>query len=118
MPSTPSKASRSRDRSRSPPLSPTRLSRLQEKKTLQSLNDRLAQYIERVRHLETENSKLEYQLHTYHEVKTKEHSSIKDLYEGEVTQLRRALDSEAKDRAKIDLENKRLQQQNQELTSK
>lgn len=120
VPSTPSsnKASRSRDRSRSPPLSPTRISRLQEKKQLQSLNDRLAQYIERVRHLETENNKLEYQLHTYHETKTKEVTSMKDLYDAELIQLRKALDNEAKERARIDLDNKRLIHQNQELSSK
>lgn len=120
VPSTPSsnKTSRSRDRSQTPPLSPTRISRLQEKKQLQHLNDRLAQYIERVRHLEAENSKLEYQLHTHQEIKTKEVTSIKDLYDAEVSQLRRALDNEAKERARVDLDNKRLAQQNQELSTK
>lgn len=120
VPTTPStnKATRSRDRSRSPPLSPTRISRLQEKKQLQHLNDRLAQYIERVRHLETENSKLEYTLHTHQEIKTKEVTSLRDLYDAEVSTLRKALDNEAKERARIDLDNKRLTQQNQELTAK
>lgn len=122
VPSTPTgsatKPTRSRDRSRSPPLSPTRISRLQEKKQLQSLNDRLAQYIERVRHLEVENSKLEVQITTFHETKTKEVTTIRDLYDAEVTQLRKALDGEAKDRARIDLDNKRLHQQNQELSTK
>lgn len=120
VPSTPGsqRTSRPRDRSRSPPLSPTRISRLQEKKQLQHLNDRLAQYIERVRHLETENSKLEYTLNTYQETRTKEVTNIKDLYDAEVAQLRKALDTEAKERARIDLDHKRLLQQNQELTSK
>uniref|UniRef100_A0A915L0H5 IF rod domain-containing protein n=1 Tax=Romanomermis culicivorax TaxID=13658 RepID=A0A915L0H5_ROMCU len=40
---------------RQTPVSPTRLSRQQEKQQLSHLNDRLAQYIERVRSLETEN---------------------------------------------------------------
>lgn len=122
VPSTPttsaSKSSRTRDRSRSPPLSPTRISRLQEKKQLQSLNDRLAQYIERVRHLEIENSKLDVQLTSFQEIKTKEVTNIRDLYDAEVGQLRKALDNEAKERARIDLDNKRLLQQNQELTTK
>lgn len=122
VPSTPtssaSKSSRTRDRSRSPPLSPTRISRLQEKKQLQHLNDRLAQYIERVRHLEIENSKLEVQLTSYHETKSKEVTNIRDLYDAEVGQLRKALDTEAKERARIDLDNKRYLQQNQELTTK
>lgn len=38
--------------------SPTRHSRIAEKVELQSLNDRLACYIDRVRYLETENSRL------------------------------------------------------------
>lgn len=39
-------------------LSPTRVSRLQEKEELRELNDRLAHYIERVRALELENDRL------------------------------------------------------------
>nr|6YF5_A Chain A, Prelamin-A/C,Microtubule-associated protein RP/EB family member 1 [Homo sapiens]6YF5_B Chain B, Prelamin-A/C,Microtubule-associated protein RP/EB family member 1 [Homo sapiens]6YF5_C Chain C, Prelamin-A/C,Microtubule-associated protein RP/EB family member 1 [Homo sapiens]6YF5_D Chain D, Prelamin-A/C,Microtubule-associated protein RP/EB family member 1 [Homo sapiens] len=42
----------------STPLSPTRITRLQEKEDLQELNDRLAVYIDRVRSLETENAGL------------------------------------------------------------
>lgn len=36
-------------------MTPTRMSRIQEKNTLAGLNDRLAAYIERIQHLEHEN---------------------------------------------------------------
>lgn len=39
-------------------ISPTRHSRIAEKVELQNLNDRLACYIDRVRYLENENSRL------------------------------------------------------------
>ena len=44
------------------PLSPTKISRTDEKKQLGQLNDRLAAYIDRVRRLELENSRLEQQV--------------------------------------------------------
>lgn len=45
--------------------SPTRHSRIAEKVELQSLNDRLACYIDRVRFLETENSRLSYEVSVF-----------------------------------------------------
>ncbi len=40
------------------PMTPTRLSRIQEKRELANLNDRLAAYIERNQQLENENQTL------------------------------------------------------------
>lgn len=54
------------------PLSPTRISRLQEKQDLQHLNDRLAVYIERVRSLELENDRLMVKVSEKEEVTTRE----------------------------------------------
>ncbi len=60
---TVSDPSTSRHSQRPPsPLSPARKSRLDEKKEMQGLNDRLATYIERVRSLEIENSSLQQQV--------------------------------------------------------
>lgn len=54
------------------PLSPTRLSRLQEKEELRELNDRLAHYIDRVRALELENDRLMLKISEREEVTTRE----------------------------------------------
>lgn len=61
----------------STPLSPTRISRLQEKQDLQHLNDRLAVYIDRVRALELENDRLMVKVSEKEEVTTREVSCIK-----------------------------------------
>jgi lamin B len=49
----------------------TNLTRSQEKEQLQHLNDRLATYIDRVRQLESENQRLNYQVHITEESITK-----------------------------------------------
>lgn len=56
----------------STPLSPTRISRLQEKQDLQHLNNRLAVYIDRVRSLELENDRLLFKVSEKEEVTTRE----------------------------------------------
>ena len=44
------------------PLSPTKISRTEEKRVLGNFNNRLASYIEKVRNLEQENGRLEQQV--------------------------------------------------------
>jgi lamin B len=91
------------------PLSPSRLTRLQEKAELQGLNDRLANYIERVRHLEIENNQLTHQIKSSHETVTREVVSIKHLYEKELSDARRLVDETAKDKARLQIEANKLQ---------
>ncbi|XP_019406207.1 PREDICTED: lamin-B2 [Crocodylus porosus] len=86
------------------PLSPTRISRLQEKEDLRQLNDRLAVYIDRVRALELENDRLLLKISEKEEVTTREVSGIKTLYESELADARRVLDETAKERAKLQIE--------------
>ncbi|XP_023990198.1 lamin-B2 [Physeter macrocephalus] len=86
------------------PLSPTRLSRLQEKEELRELNDRLAHYIDRVRALELENDRLQLKISEREEVTTREVSGIKTLYEAELADARRVLDETARDRARLQIE--------------
>lgn len=100
------------------PLSPTRTSRLFEKTELQNLNNRLAVYIDRVRQLEQENTKLYRQIQTSEETTTREVSNIKDLYENELNQTRAALDTLAKEKAKLEIDTKRLFEENAEFKTR
>lgn len=94
----------SRRSSMSTPLSPTRISRLQEKEDLRHLNDRLAVYIDKVRSLESENSVLQLQVTEREEVRSREVTGLKDLYETELADARRSLDDTARERAKLQIE--------------
>ncbi|KAM3940021.1 lamin-B1 [Leptodactylus fuscus] len=94
----------SRRSSMSTPLSPTRISRLQEKEELRHLNDRLAVYIDKVRSLESENSVLQLQVTEREEVRSREVTGLKELYETELADARRTLDDTARERAKLQIE--------------
>lgn len=89
-------------RARSP--SPARITRMQEKEQLQNLNDRLAAYIDRVRYLENENSRLLVQVRSTEETVSREVTNIKSLYESELGEARKLLDDTAKEKAKLQLE--------------
>ncbi|KAH8410322.1 hypothetical protein KR009_011891 [Drosophila setifemur] len=102
----------------SSPLSPTRHSRVAEKVELQNLNDRLATYIDRVRNLETENSRLSIEVQTTRDTVTRETTNIKNIFEAELLETRRLLDDTARDRARAEIENKRLWEENEELKTK
>ncbi|KAG9480513.1 hypothetical protein GDO78_012138 [Eleutherodactylus coqui] len=91
-------------RGASTPLSPTRITRLQEKEELRHLNDRLAVYIDRVRSLELENDRLMLKVSEKEEVTTREVSGIKLLYESELADARKVLDETARDRARLQIE--------------
>ncbi|XP_072227905.1 lamin-B1 [Leuresthes tenuis] len=86
------------------PLSPTRITRLQEKQQLRDLNDRLAVYIDKVRSLESENSVLHLQISEKEEVRGRELTGLKALYETELADARRCLDDSSKERAWLQIE--------------
>ncbi|XP_053329759.1 lamin-B1 [Spea bombifrons] len=94
----------SRRSSMSTPLSPTRITRLQEKEDLRHLNDRLAVYIDKVRSLESENSVLQLQVTEREEVRSREVTGLKELYETELADARRSLDDTARERAKLQID--------------
>ncbi|KAJ7308144.1 hypothetical protein JRQ81_008657 [Phrynocephalus forsythii] len=98
------------------PLSPARISRLQEKEDLRELNDRLAAYIERVRSLELENDRLLLRVSEKEEVVTREVTGIKALYESELADARRVLDETARERAKLQIEIGKLRAELDELS--
>ncbi|CAI5787055.1 laminlamin-B1 [Podarcis lilfordi] len=114
MASTPS-GQRSRGSAASTPLSPTRISRLQEKEELRELNDRLAVYIDKVRSLEIENSALHLQVTEREEVRGRELTGLKSLYEAELADARRALDDTARERAKLQIELGKIRNEHDQL---
>lgn len=81
-------------------VSPSRVSRVQEKDELRGLNQRLVSYISRVKQLKDENSKLQAEVTTCKEVTIKEVDGIKDMYETELNDARRLLDETAKEKAR------------------
>ncbi|XP_037945939.1 lamin-C-like [Teleopsis dalmanni] len=97
------------------PTSPTRTSRMQEKQELQQLNDRLACYIERMRNLESENSRLCRELQVAQDTVNRESSNIKEMYEKEISAARKLLDETAKEKAKLEIDIKRLWEENDDL---
>ena len=88
-------------------MSPTKISRIEEKEALGGLNDRLAAYIDRVRSLELENGRLVQQMSCIEETQTTQITSVKGAYEKELAQSRAALDAEAKQKAKLEMESDR-----------
>ncbi|KAL1252009.1 hypothetical protein QQF64_019805, partial [Cirrhinus molitorella] len=112
---TPSRES-SRASAAQTPLSPARISRLQEKEELRALNDRLAVYIDRVRSLELENDRLLVKVSEKEEVTTREVSGIKSLYEAELADARRVLDETARERARLQIDLGKANSELEEVT--
>ncbi|XP_072215349.1 lamin-B1 [Excalfactoria chinensis] len=96
-------------------LSPTRISRLQEKEELRQLNDRLAIYIDKVRSLETENSALQRRVSEREQVCGREISGLKELFETELADARKTLDDTARERAKLQIELGKLRAEHEQL---
>ncbi|XP_018427062.1 PREDICTED: lamin [Nanorana parkeri] len=100
------------------PLSPTRITRLQEKEDLQELNDRLAVYIDKVRSLESENAGLRLRMTESEEVVSREVTGIKSAYETELGDARKTLDAVAKERARLQLELGKIREEHTDLKAR
>ncbi|NXM77812.1 LAML3 protein, partial [Serilophus lunatus] len=115
LPPAPPAGSRSFGRAAESPLSPARLSRLQEKEELQQLNDRLAAYIERVRALEADKSVLQQRLAEQEVSTDRELGCLRLHYEGELADARRALDDIAIERATLQVELGKIGEEHRQL---
>ncbi|XP_056588355.1 lamin L3 isoform X2 [Triplophysa dalaica] len=113
-------ATRSSRRSGASPanVSPTRITRLQEKEDLRHLNDRLANYIERVRLLENEKSSMQLLLEEKSETSVREVGNVRRLYETELADARKTLDATANERARLQIELTQLQEEHRKLTAR
>ncbi|XP_034748728.1 lamin-A-like isoform X1 [Etheostoma cragini] len=100
------------------PLSPNRITRLQEKDDLCNLNDRLAVYIDKVRSLETENAALRVRITESETEVSRELTGLKAAYETELADARQTLDSVAKERARLQLELAKLREDYKELKAR
>ena len=85
------------------PVSPSRITRMHEKEEMQNLNDRLVIYIDTVRRLEQENTRLQGIVMTYNESATRDVSEIKLLYEKELEDAKKLIDELAKEKAKFEI---------------
>jgi len=99
-------------------LSPTSISLNEKKDELQNLNNRFASYISGVKDMETEIYKLKQELKFLEEMKNKELSSIKVLFETELNDLRYAVDHEAGLKNVFQIKNKSLTSEIEELSQK
>ncbi|XP_061836712.2 lamin-B1 [Nerophis lumbriciformis] len=96
-------------------FSPTRISRLEEKRQLMNLNDRLVVYIDKVRNLESENNKLKLKIGNNEKVRSRELGGLKALYETELADARHCLDDSCKQRAWLEIELGRLKSELDQL---
>lgn len=80
-----------------------------EKKEMQSLNDRLGNYIDRVKGLESNNRKLVADLEELRGKWGQNTSDIKKKYAGELSESRKKIDDGAREKADIDVKVSRLQ---------
>ncbi|XP_063225529.1 lamin Dm0-like [Bacillus rossius redtenbacheri] len=97
------------------PLTPHKLSRLEEKSELTNLNNRLATYIDIVRNLQNENTNLEHRIRTFEETQTREVSNVRAMYQTEIDECKKLVDELSKEKAKLEIDVKRLLEDKNEL---
>lgn len=95
-----------------------RHSRLQDTAELQKLNDRLAAYMDRMRNLKNEHTRLSIEVQTARDNLTREKGCIENIYESELTDTRRLLDDIARNKAKLEICFKHQLEKNKELKAK
>ena len=85
--------------------------REREKKDMQELNERFANYIEKVRFLEAQNRKLASELEMLRDKWGKETSAVKQMYEAELAEARKLIDDLQREKSNLEIKNQSLQEQ-------
>jgi len=90
---------------------------MEEKAQMQGLNDRLVNYVDRVRQLELENNQLQQQVSTVEEHTSSEIITMRDSFGQELQSLRRALDTVSKEKAKLEIDADKFEKEARESRS-
>jgi intermediate filament protein if len=93
----------------------TKTSREKEKKDMQDLNERFADYIEKVRFLEAQNKKLADELAKLKSKWGTETNAIKAMYEAELAEARKLLDDANREKGRLELRLASLEEVLEEL---
>ncbi|KAM9776720.1 lamin-A-like [Syngnathus typhle] len=96
-------------------LSPNRITRFQETEELRKLNDLLVVYIDNARSREVENAGLRLRIAESETEVSRQLTGLKAVYETELAKARASLDSEATERARLQLELTKLRMEFDEL---
>ena len=94
-----------------PAVTSFKSNREKEKKDMQDLNERFANYIEKVRFLEAQNKKLVTELEQLRSHWGKETSAVKQMYETELDEARKLIDDTNKEKARLQLRVGQLEEQ-------
>jgi len=95
-----------------------KLNRDQEKKDMQGLNERLANYIEKVRFLEAQNKRLADELDKLKSKWGKETNKVKAMYQAELDEARRLLDEANREKGRLEVRVATLEEMLEELRRK
>ncbi len=124
----------SRTRNTSPSSAGLNLSRAQEKEQLETLNNRLAVYIDTVRRLEQDNKELKVKFHlpriifpllliqsviaSYTDSYEVETSKVKQLYERELEDAKRLIEELARDKSRLEIDAEKADAEAQDALAK
>jgi lamin B len=107
-----------RSRNASGNTSGLNLSRAQEKEQLETLNNRLAVYIDTVRRLEHDNKELKNIIASYSDTYEVETSKVKQLYERELEDAKKLIEELAREKSRLEIEAEKANAESQEALAK